>query len=60
MLTNDKLAEWDRESFFHPSTHLGQFARGEAAQRIVTGGKASSSRIATATSCWTALLGSTA
>lgn len=39
MLTNDKLAEWDRESFFHPSTHLAQFARGEAAQRIVTGGE---------------------
>lgn len=30
MLTNDELAKWDRESFFHPSTHLGQFARGEA------------------------------
>ncbi|WP_411956705.1 aspartate aminotransferase family protein [Paracoccus homiensis] len=39
MLTNDELAKWDRESFFHPSTHLGQFARGEAAQRIVTGGE---------------------
>lgn len=39
MLTNDELAKWDRESFFHPSTHLGQFARGEAPQRIVTGGK---------------------
>ena len=39
MLTNDQLAKWDRESFFHPSTHLGQFARGEAAQRIVTGGE---------------------
>ncbi len=39
MLTNDQLARWDRESFFHPSTHLAQFARGEAAQRIVTGGK---------------------
>ena len=38
-LTNDQLAKWDRESFFHPSTHLGQFARGEAAQRIVTGGQ---------------------
>ena len=38
MLTNDELARWDRESFFHPSTHLGQFARGEAPQRIVTGG----------------------
>ncbi|TPW32820.1 aspartate aminotransferase family protein [Pararhizobium mangrovi] len=39
MLRNDQLAEWDRESFFHPSTHLAQFARGEAANRILTGGK---------------------
>ena len=39
MLTNDQLAQWDRESFFHPSTHLAQFARGEAPQRIVTGGE---------------------
>ncbi len=39
MLTNDQLAKWDRESFFHPSTHLAQFARGEAPQRIVTGGE---------------------
>ncbi|SFG27445.1 L-2,4-diaminobutyrate transaminase [Palleronia marisminoris] len=39
MQTNDQLAKWDRESFFHPSTHLAQFARGEAPQRIVTGGK---------------------
>ena len=39
MLTNDQLAAWDRESFFHPSTHLAQFARGEAPQRIVTGGE---------------------
>jgi L-2,4-diaminobutyrate transaminase len=39
MLTNDQLAAWDRENFFHPSTHLGQFARGEAPQRIVTGGE---------------------
>ncbi|MFV0300815.1 MAG: aspartate aminotransferase family protein [Paracoccus sp. (in: a-proteobacteria)] len=39
MLTNDELAKWDRESFFHPSTNLGQFARGEAPQRIVTGGE---------------------
>lgn len=38
-LTNDRLAQWDRESFFHPSTHLAQFARGEAPQRIVTGGE---------------------
>ena len=41
MLTNDQLAQWDRENFFHPSTHLGQFARGEAPQRIITGGQGS-------------------
>ena len=35
MLTNDQLDQWDRESFFHPSTHLGQHARGESASRIV-------------------------
>ncbi|MBC7163770.1 MAG: aspartate aminotransferase family protein [Roseovarius sp.] len=39
MLTNDQLAQWDRENFFHPSTHLAQFARGEAPQRIITGGQ---------------------
>ncbi|WP_238367642.1 aspartate aminotransferase family protein [Mesobacterium pallidum] len=39
MLRNDQLAEWDRESFFHPSTHLGAFARGELGNRIVTGGQ---------------------
>ncbi|MDW4498811.1 aspartate aminotransferase family protein [Sulfitobacter sp. D35] len=39
MLTNDQLAAWDRENFFHPSTHLAQFARGDAPQRIVTGGE---------------------
>lgn len=39
MLTNDELAQWDRESLFHPSTHLAQFARGEAAQRIIRSGQ---------------------
>ena len=39
MLKNDLLDAWDRENFFHPSTHLGQFARGEAPNRIMTGGK---------------------
>jgi L-2,4-diaminobutyrate transaminase len=39
MLTNDTLAQWDRESFFHPSTHLAQHARGESPSRIITGGK---------------------
>ena len=38
MLTNDQLALWDRESFFHPSTHLAQHARGETPSRIITGG----------------------
>lgn len=39
MLRNDQLAEWDREHFFHPSTHLAQFARGEAPNRIISGGE---------------------
>ncbi|MEO3429946.1 aspartate aminotransferase family protein [Pelagibius sp. CAU 1746] len=39
LLKNDQLETWDRECFFHPSTHLAQFARGEAPQRIVTGGE---------------------
>jgi L-2,4-diaminobutyrate transaminase len=41
MLKNDQLDQWDRENFFHPSTHLAQFARGEAPNRIITGGKGS-------------------
>ncbi|OJX16001.1 MAG: hypothetical protein BGO82_14020 [Devosia sp. 67-54] len=39
MLSNDQLDRWDRDSFFHPSTHLGQHARGERQGRIVTGGE---------------------
>jgi L-2,4-diaminobutyrate transaminase len=39
MLTNDQLDQWDRESFFHPSTHLAQHARGESPTRIVSGGE---------------------
>lgn len=39
MLTNDQLAAWDRESFFHPSTHLANHARGETPSRIITGGE---------------------
>ncbi len=35
MLTNDQLDQWDRAHFFHPSTHLGQHARGEAPGRII-------------------------
>ncbi|MEP2028196.1 MAG: aspartate aminotransferase family protein [Paracoccaceae bacterium] len=37
-LRNDQLDQWDRENFFHPSTHLAEFARGNVPQRIVTGG----------------------
>ena len=38
MLRNDdQLATWDRENFFHPSTHLAQHARGEPATRVITG-----------------------
>ncbi len=39
MLRNDQLAEWDRDNFFHPSTHLAQFARGEVQSRIISGAK---------------------
>ncbi len=35
MLKNDILDQWDRENFFHPSTHLAQHARGESPSRIV-------------------------
>ena len=38
MLRNDQLDTWDRDNFFHPSTHLSDFAKGHAPQRIVTGG----------------------
>jgi L-2,4-diaminobutyrate transaminase len=37
MRKNDILDQWDRENFFHPSTHLAQHARGESPNRIVTG-----------------------
>lgn len=39
MLHNDQLEQWDRENFFHPSTHLAEFARGNLPQRVITGGK---------------------
>ncbi|HRY27454.1 MAG TPA: aminotransferase class III-fold pyridoxal phosphate-dependent enzyme, partial [Geminicoccaceae bacterium] len=38
MLANDQLAAWDREAFFHPSTHLASHARGDSAVRVITGG----------------------
>jgi len=38
MLTNDQLGQWDRDAFFHPSTHLAQHARGDTPSRIIEGG----------------------
>ena len=35
MLRNDQLEQWDRDNFFHPSTHLAEFARGDAPHRII-------------------------
>ncbi len=39
MLTNDQLAKWDRENFFHPSTHLAQHARSETPTRVIKSGE---------------------
>jgi L-2,4-diaminobutyrate transaminase len=39
MLRNDQLDQWDRAHFFHPSTHLSQFARAEMPNRIIAGGE---------------------
>ena len=39
MLTNDQLAAWDRDHFFHPSTHMATHARGESPARIIEGGE---------------------
>ncbi|UWQ05444.1 aspartate aminotransferase family protein [Aliiroseovarius crassostreae] len=35
MLKNDQLDQWDRENFFHPSTHLAQHARGDSPNRVI-------------------------
>ncbi|WP_209599315.1 aspartate aminotransferase family protein [Ruegeria sp. HKCCSP351] len=35
MLKNDQLEQWDREAFFHPSTHLAQHARGDSPGRVI-------------------------
>ncbi len=37
MLHNDQLEQWDRDNFFHPSTHLAEFARGNLPQRVIKG-----------------------
>jgi L-2,4-diaminobutyrate transaminase len=35
MLRNDELEQWDRDNFFHPSTALGDFARGDLPQTVI-------------------------
>ena len=39
MLTNDQIAVWDRENFFHPSTHLAMHVRGETPTRVIRTGE---------------------
>ena len=39
MLEQGQLESWDRESFFHPNTHLGQFVRKEAPQVVMKSGE---------------------
>lgn len=36
---SNELESWDRDHFFHPSTHMAQHARGETPNRIITGGE---------------------
>ncbi|MBR9883349.1 MAG: aspartate aminotransferase family protein [Oceanospirillales bacterium] len=33
------LESWDRDNFFHPSTHLANFARGDMPNRVISGGE---------------------
>ncbi|MBN8997501.1 MAG: aspartate aminotransferase family protein [Rhizobiales bacterium] len=35
----NELDAWDRDHFFHPSTHMGMHARGESPNRIMAGGE---------------------
>jgi L-2,4-diaminobutyrate transaminase len=36
---SNELAAWDRDHFFHPSTHMGTHARGESPTRMIAGGE---------------------
>ena len=36
---SNELAAWDRDHFFHPSTHMGTHARGETPNRIMASGE---------------------
>ncbi len=40
MLDRDNdLNAWDRDHFFHPSTHMGMHARGDTPRRVIAGGE---------------------
>lgn len=36
---SNELSAWDRDHFFHPSTHMGMHARGETPTRVIGGGE---------------------
>lgn len=36
---SNELTAWDRDHFFHPSTHMGMHARGETPTRVMAGGE---------------------
>ncbi len=36
---DNDLNAWDRDHFFHPSTHAGMHARGDTPRRLITGGE---------------------
>ncbi|TYR29813.1 aspartate aminotransferase family protein [Mesorhizobium microcysteis] len=36
---SNELTAWDRDHFFHPSTHMGMHARGESPTRVIAGGE---------------------
>ena len=36
---SNELNAWDRDHFFHPSTHMAQHARGDTPNRIMAGGE---------------------
>ena len=38
LVRNNVLNAWDRDHFFHPSTHMGMHARGEAPTRVIGSG----------------------
>lgn len=38
-LQNSELTAWDRDHFFHPSTHMAAHARGDTPTRVVAGGE---------------------